>query len=65
MFFVGWAGVIARLGTVLVETDDMLFIIQNILSAVLNGTIVLQFFLYWSNTDKKVEHGGKKSETKK
>jgi hypothetical protein len=42
-------GVIARLGTVLLETDDFLYQLQFILSVVLNGIIVLQFALYWNN----------------
>ena len=40
---------IARLGTVLLETDDFLYQLQFILALFLNGIIVLQFALYWNN----------------
>lgn len=48
-FLLSFLGVIARLGTVLLETDDFLYQLQYILSTVLNGVIVLQFALYWDN----------------
>lgn len=60
-FFLSFVGVVARLGTVLIETDDFLYQLQYILSVILNGIIVLQFVLYWNNTaappSKKVESG--------
>jgi mannose-P-dolichol utilization defect protein 1 len=48
-FFLSFLGVIARLGTVLLETDDFLYQLQFILALFLNGIIVLQFALYWNN----------------
>lgn len=48
-FLLSFLGVVARLGTVLLETDDFLYQLQFILSVVLNGIIVLQFILYWNN----------------
>lgn len=63
-FFLGFAGTMARLGTVLVETDDFLFMLQTLIGAVLNGMLVFQFFIYWSSTSKKVDNQ-KKAELKK
>ena len=56
-FLLSFLGVIARLGTVLFETDDFLYQLQYILSVVLNGIIVSQFLLYWNNSGdaKKVD----------
>jgi len=61
-----------RLGTVLVETSDLLFQLQFIMAVLLNGIIVLQFFLYWNNKKvdqakgkKEVNAAGKPKETKK
>ena len=51
-FFLSFLGVIARLGTVLLETDDFLYQLQYILALFLNGVIVLQFILYWNNKQK-------------
>jgi len=48
-FLLSFLGVVARLGTVLLETDDFLYQLQFILSVILNGIIVLQFILYWNN----------------
>ena len=58
-FALAWLGSIARLGTVLVESDDMLFRLQYITGVVLNTLIVIQFVLYWNATDKKVTPAGK------
>jgi len=52
-FLLSFVGVIARLGTVLMETDDFLYQLQFILSVFLNGVIVLQFILYWNNNNKQ------------
>ena len=49
-FLLSFLGVLARLGTVLFETDNFLYQLQYILSAALNGMIVLQFILYWNNS---------------
>jgi len=40
--------------TVLIETDDFAFKLVTIIATALNGTITLQFLLYW-NSSKKVE----------
>jgi len=53
-------GGLARLATVLVETDDFMYQLQFIVGVALNGVIVLQFALYWNNVtavgDNKVEN---------
>eukprot|EP00347_Sterkiella_histriomuscorum_P022985 403336391 len=61
-FFLGFAGSAARLATVLVETDDFLYRLQFIIGTILNGTLVLQFVMYWNN---KVQAGDKDSDKKK
>lgn len=61
-FFLNWAGSIARLGTVMVESDDFMFQLQYIVGVVLNSIIILQFFIYWNSTPKKqvkIEPGDK------
>jgi hypothetical protein len=45
-------GGLARLGTVLLETDDKMYILGFVLSVVLNGIIVVQFLLYWNSPVK-------------
>ena len=52
-FFMGWAGACARLGTVLMESDDPMYQAQFIMSTFLNTVVMLQFGLYWNSTDKK------------
>ncbi len=65
-FILSFAGAAARLGTVLFETDDLLYQMQFMTSVFLNGFITFQFLIYW-NSDKhhKEEGKGKKGETKK
>ena len=58
----GWAGSIARLSTVLIESDDIYYRIPFILSAAFLSIIMLQFAYYW-NSDKKVDD--KKKDGKK
>jgi len=53
-FLLTFLGGIARLGTVLVETDDFLYQLQFIIGVVLSGIIVLQFVMYWGNTGSTV-----------
>ena len=36
----------------MVETSDVLYQLQFVVSTLLNGIIVLQFFLYWSGVKK-------------
>ena len=50
-FFLGAAGSYARLATVLIESDDMLYKLQFCISAALNTTILVQFGLYWGSAD--------------
>ena len=58
-FMLNFLGSLARLGTVLNETDDLLFRIQYIVGAILNTIFILQFALYW-NSGKKVDQDKKK-----
>ena len=75
-FFMGWAGAVARLGTVLMESDDPMYNAQFIMSTFLNTVIMLQFGLYWNSDDKDkaktsevelkdVKKGKKTADTKK
>ena len=48
-FFLSFLGSIARLGTVLNESDDFMFRLQYIISFFLNLGIVTQFALYKSS----------------
>lgn len=57
-FLLAFLGSIARLGTVLVESDDFMFKFQYIVGCFLNTLIITQFGLYWNNS-------GKVHETKK
>ena len=61
-FFLNFAGSIARLGTVLIESDDFSFRLQYIVGVILNTIIIIQFFLYWSNSTAagKTAAGAKK-----
>lgn len=52
-FLLSFAGCVARLGTVLFETDDIYFQAQFFASTFLNGIIVLQFVLYWNSSAQK------------
>lgn len=57
-FILNFLGGIARLATVLVETDDFMYQLQFIIGVSLNGLIVVQFLMYWNNSadgQKKVE----------
>ena len=50
------------MGTVLIESDDFSFRLQYIVGVILNTIIIIQFFLYWSNSGKAPAGaaGGKK-----
>lgn len=50
-FLLAWGGAVARLATVLIESDDPLYKAQFIMSTCLNTMIMIQFGLYW-NSDK-------------
>jgi mannose-P-dolichol utilization defect 1 len=51
-FFLSFMGSIARLGTVLNESDDFMFRLQYIISFFLNLMIITQFALYWKSSAK-------------
>lgn len=59
-FLLSFLGSTARLGTVLVESDDFMFKLQYIVGWVLNFLIIIQFALYWKST-KKVSQDKKKN----
>ena len=50
-FTLGWGGAMARVATVLIESDDLLYRAQFVTSAFLNTLVMVQFALYW-NSDK-------------
>jgi len=49
-FLLAFLGSIARLGTVLVESDDFMFKFQYIVGCLLNTIIITQFGLYWNSS---------------
>lgn len=51
-FLLAFVGSIARLGTVLIESDDVMFKFQYIVGCFLNSIIIMQFGLYWNNKAK-------------
>ena len=51
-FLLSFLGSVARLGTVLNESDDFMFRLQYIISFVLNLGIITQFALYWKSAAK-------------
>lgn len=53
-FLLTFLGGVARLGTVLIETDDFSYQLSFIVGVVLSGIIVLQFLLYWNTPAKAV-----------
>ena len=64
-FLLGFLGGVARLGTVLVETDDFLYQLQFIVGVTLAGIIVLQFIMYWNNDAKVAPNSKLESKSKK
>ncbi|TNV74093.1 hypothetical protein FGO68_gene5434 [Halteria grandinella] len=48
-FLLSFAGYIARLTTVLIETDDILYKLQYVTGTTLTGVLIAQFLLYWNN----------------
>ena len=48
-FFLNFVGGIARLGTVLIESDDFMFRLQYISGVALSTMIIIQFALYWNS----------------
>jgi hypothetical protein len=47
--FLGFAGSAARLSTVLIESDDMMYNVQFIIGFALNAIIIVLFFVFWGN----------------
>lgn len=64
-FLLSFLGGIARLGTVLIETDDLIYQLQFLIGVLLNGVIVIQFVLYWNNKPAQVAQGKPGSKTDK
>jgi mannose-P-dolichol utilization defect protein 1 len=56
-------GATARLGTVMVESDDFMFRLPYLIGFTLNAVIIIQFFIYWNaptkSADKKVQQSKK------
>ena len=52
-FFLNFVGGAARLGTVLIETDDFLYQLQFGMGVLLNFIICVQFGIYWNNSGPK------------
>ena len=44
-----FAGNLARLFTIFVEVDDYLFAASVMIATILNGTVIVQFIMYWNN----------------
>ena len=70
--FLGFAGSLSRLFTVMAESDDFYYQLTFILSGIFNTIIVLQFYCFWNEdkpvSDKKVDEVKeikKKKDTKK
>ena len=61
-FFLACAGSYARLATVLIESDDLLYKTQFCISAGLNTTILIQFGLYWGSKDATADKKNKTAE---
>ena len=63
-FTLGWGGAMARVATVLIESDDLLYRAQFVTSAVLNTIVMAQFALYW-NSDKNKSKTSDAADAKK
>lgn len=48
-FLLSFAGYVARLTTVMIETDDILYKLQYVTGTTLTGVLIAQFLLYWNN----------------
>ena len=62
--FMNFFGTIARLGTILYETDDMMLRVQYLISFSLGLIYQIQFFLYW-NSDADDKEKTKVEDSKK
>ena len=64
-----WVGGIVRLITVCLESDDLFFKSQFVISVLLNTAIIVQFGLYWNSdkveATKKTADAGAKPDSKK
>jgi len=52
-YFLNFAGIIARFATVIIESDDFMLHLQNGIALGLNTIFMIQFAMYWNNTDTK------------
>jgi len=59
----GWLGSLARLGTVLVASDDFVYQLQFIVGLGLNTILMGQFLMYWNEKSDKTMP--EKKDTKK
>ena len=64
--FLSCAGSVARLITVLIESDDLMYKIPFVTGFVLNLIIIIQFFIYWGadGEAKKVDKEGESKKSK-
>jgi len=63
-FLLNFLGSIARVGTVLQESDDFMFRLQYCTGLFFNTIIIVQFALYW-NVAKKVDASSTLDKNKK
>uniref|UniRef100_A0A7S1NI11 Mannose-P-dolichol utilization defect 1 protein homolog n=1 Tax=Eutreptiella gymnastica TaxID=73025 RepID=A0A7S1NI11_9EUGL len=54
-FILAWGGNIARIFTTLVEVNDPVILAGFCINAVLNGTIIVQCFMYGDRSEKKAQ----------
>ena len=47
-FFLNWAGGVARIASVVLNSDDFMYTMQFVIALGLNTTIILQFACYWT-----------------
>ena len=64
-FLLNFLGGLARLGTVILETDDKMYLLGFVLSVLLNAIIVAQFLIYWNSAKTAVGEAPSPSKTKK
>lgn len=64
-FLLGWLGSLARLGTVLVASDDFVYQMQFMVGLGLNTILMAQFLMYWNESATKNKTVPEKKDTKK
>ena len=50
-FLLSFAGYAARLTTVLIETDDLLYKLQHVTGTLLTGVLIGQFIAFWKKDE--------------